>query len=507
MPGDPPGALRNRPWGAGIDRVFTGGMGFPPASRAQRLVLWIAILASFVSFLDSSVINVALPAISRELGGGLTTQQWVVDAYLITLGSLILLAGSLSDVLGRILILRVGLLGFGLTSLMCAFTPTAEVLIISRALQGIAGALLVPSSLALITSHFDGAGRARAIGQWTAGTTVAFIAGPLLGGMLVDSVGWRWVFGINVLPIAVTVGLLAVLHAPDVREEGVGIDYPGAVLCVLGLAGPVYALIEQGTHGWGSPVILLPFVLGVLCFAAFIWRQATAKQPLMPLRLFAVRNFAAGNMATTFIYAALSIGGFIIVLFLQQVAGYPATLAALALLPVSVLSICLSAWFGSLAGRYGPRRFMALGPALAGLGYLLMVSSETPVNYWNQLLPGIILFGVGLSATVAPLTAAILGSISEQQSGIGSAVNNAVARVAGLIGIAFVGLIAGKQLDLAGFHRLLIATAILLVIGGAVSASAIRNPPRNPAPRVQPPPRLTGGVMRMPDKPNGVQNP
>lgn len=482
-------------------------MSFPPATRAQRLVLWVAILASFVSFLDSSVINVALPAISRELGGGLTTQQWVVDAYLITLGSLILLAGSLSDVLGRILILRVGLLGFGLTSLMCAFAPTAGVLIISRALQGIAGALLVPSSLALITSHFDGTARAKAIGQWTAGTTVAFIAGPLLGGLLVDSVGWRWVFGINVLPIAVTVGLLAVLHAPDIREEGVRIDYPGAVLCVLGLAGPVYALIEQGAQGWGSPVILLPFILGVLCFAAFIWRQATARQPLMPLSLFAVRNFAAGNMATTFIYAALSIGGFIIVLFLQQVAGYPATLAALALLPVSVLSICLSSWFGSLAGRYGPRWFMALGPAGAGLGYLLMVSSQTPVNYWNQLLPGIILFGAGLSATVAPLTAAILGSISEQQSGIGSAVNNAVARVSGLIGIAFVGLIAGKQLDLAGFHRALIATAILLVIGGAVSASGIRNPPRNLAPRVPPPPRLSGGVMRTRDKPNGIQSP
>jgi EmrB/QacA subfamily drug resistance transporter len=467
---------------------------FPPASRAQRLVLWIAILASFVSFLDSSVINVALPAISRDLGGALTTQQWVVDAYLITLGSLILLAGSLSDVLGRILILRVGLLGFGVTSLMCAFAPTAEVLIISRASQGIAGALLVPSSLALITSHFDGTARAKAIGQWTAGTTVAFIAGPLVGGLLVDSVGWRWVFGINVLPIAVTVCLLAVLRASDVREAGVRIDYPGAVPCVLGLAGPVYALIEQGTYGWGSPIILLPFILGVLCFAAFIWRQATARQPLMPLRLFAVRNFAAGNIATTFIYAALSIGGFIIVLFLQQVAGYPATLAALALLPVSVLSICLASLFGSLAGRYGPRWFMAFGPAGAGLGYLLMVSAQTPVNYWSQLLPGVLLFGVGLSATVAPLTAAILGSISEQQSGIGSAVNNAVARVSGLIGIALVGLIAGRRLDLDGFHRALIATAILLVIGGAVSAFGIRNPPRNLAPQLTPQPRLSGRI-------------
>lgn len=456
--------------------MLTGSVNSPPITRAQRLVLWIAILSSFVSFLDSSVINVALPAIARELGGGLTTQQWVVDAYLITLGSLILLAGSLSDVLGRIVILRVGLAGFGVTSLICAFAPTAEVLILARALQGVAGALLVPSSLALITSKFNGAARAKAIGQWTAGTTVAFIAGPVLGGVLVDSLGWRWVFGINVLPIAVTMYLLGVLPFQDVREQGVRIDYPGAVLCVLGLGGPVYALIEQGNFGWGSPLILLPFILGVLCLAGFLWRQKAAKQPLMPLSLFAVRNFGVGNVATTFIYAALSIGGFIVVLFLQQVAGFPATLAALALLPVSALNITLSSWFGSLAGRFGPRWFMAFGPTLGGIGYLLMLSSKGPIDYWSQLLPGVVLFGVGLSATVAPLTAAILGAISEQQSGIGSAVNNAVSRVAGLVGIALVGLVVGGKLDLDGFHRVLIVTAVLLIIGGAVSAIGIQNP-------------------------------
>ncbi len=464
-----------------MHRVLTGSVNSQPVTRAQRLVLWIAILASFVSFLDSSVINVALPAIARELGGGLTTQQWVVDAYLITLGSLILLAGSLSDVLGRIVILRIGLAGFGVTSLICAFAPTAEVLIFARALQGVAGALLVPSSLALITSKFDGAARAKAIGQWTAGTTVAFIAGPVLGGVLVDSLGWRWVFGINVLPIAVTMYLLGVLPFGDVREEGVRIDYPGAVLCVLGLGGPVYALIEQGNFGWGSPLILLPFILGVLCLAGFLWRQKAAKQPLMPLSLFAVRNFGVGNVATTFIYAALSIGGFVVVLFLQQVAGFPATLAALALLPVSALNILLSSWFGSLAGRFGPRWFMALGPTLGGIGYLLMLASQRPIEYWSQLLPGVVLFGVGLSATVAPLTAAILGSISEQQSGIGSAVNNAVSRVAGLVGIALVGLVVGGKLDLDGFHRVLIVTAVLLIIGGLVSAVGIQNPARRSA--------------------------
>ena len=448
-------------------------------------MLWIAILASFVSFLDGSVINVALPAISRELGGGLTTQQWVVDAYLITLGSLILVAGSLSDLLGRVLVLRAGLIGFGATSVMCALAPTADWLVLARALQGVAGALLVPSSLALITSNFDEAPRAKAIGQWTAGTTVAFIAGPLLGGVLVDSVGWRWIFGINVLPIAVTLYLLAVLRAKDVRKKGVRIDYAGAVLCVLGLAGPVYALIEQGNYGWGSPLILMPLTLGILCLAGFIWRERTAHQPLLPLSLFSVRNFAVGNVATAFIYAALSIGGFFIVLFLQQVAGFPATMAALALLPVSIVNILLASWFGALAGRFGPRWFMALGPALAGGGYLLMLASEIPVDYWTQLMPGILLFAVGLSATVAPLTAAILGSVSEEQAGIGSAVNNAVSRVAGLIGIALVGLVVGGKLGLDGFHRMVGVTAVLLILGGIVSAVGIQNPPRRPALRAR----------------------
>jgi predicted MFS family arabinose efflux permease len=229
-----------------------------------------------------------------------------------------------------------------------------------------------------------------------------------------------------------------------------------------------------------------PFVLGILCFAGFIWRERTAEQPLLPLSLFAVRNFAVGNVATAFIYAALSTGGFIVVLFLQQVAGFPATLAALALLPVSIVSIFLSSWFGSLAGRFGPRWFMALGPALAGSGYLLMLGSELPVNYWSQLMPGILLFALGLSATVAPLTAAILGSVSERQAGIGSAVNNAVSRVAGLIGIALVGLVVGGHLDLEGFHRVVALTAVFLILGGMVSAVGIQNPGRPAAKNKQP---------------------
>jgi EmrB/QacA subfamily drug resistance transporter len=443
--------------------------------RTQKLVLAIAVLSSFVAFLDGSVINVALPAIVRELGGGLTVQQWVVDAYLITLGSLILLAGSLSDLLGRIVILRIGLIGFGAASLVCAIAPSPEVLIAARAAQGIAGALLVPSSLALIMSSFRDAAQARAIGQWTAWTSAAFLAGPILGGLFVDYLSWRWVFAINILPIAVTLGLLAALHQKDVRVPGVRIDYLGAALCVVGLGGPVFALIEHANFGWGSAVILIPLIVGVASFAGFIWRQRVAAHPLMPLGLFTVRNFWVGNVSTALVYGALSIGGFIVVLYLQQVAGFPATLAALALLPLTILNIALSTWFGGLSGRYGPRWFMAAGPILAGTGFLLMLGAGSAVNYWTQLFPGVLLFGIGLSVTVAPLTSAILGSISSDQSGIGSAINNAVSRVAGLITIALTGLIVGETMNADGFHRGLIATAALLIAGGVVSAIGITN--------------------------------
>ncbi|MHC5795926.1 MFS transporter [Lacisediminihabitans sp. FW035] len=445
--------------------------------KHQKLVLAIAVLASFVAFLDGSVINVALPAIMKDLGGGISTQQWVVDAYLITLGSLILVAGSLSDVYGRIVVLRTGLIGFGAASLLCALAPTAEILIISRGVQGIAGALLVPSSLAIILSNFRGPAQAKAIGQWTGFTSAAFILGPLLGGLFVDLASWRLVFAINVLPIAVTLYLLAVLKQKDERDRGVAIDYPGAVLGVLGLGLPVFALIEQGNYGWGSPVIYLTMGFGVLAFAAFLWRERVAKQPMVPLALFRVRNFAWGNLTTTFVYAAISLGGFLLVVFLQQVAGYPATFAGLATLPVTIISILLSSRVGSLAGRYGPRLFMTVGPIITAAGFFLYVFAGAHPNYWTQILPGVILFGFGLTITVAPLTSAILGAIDERQAGIGSAINNAVSRVAGLVAIAFVGLIVGPQLGVAGFQRGVVVTAILLVLGGVTSWIGIRNAP------------------------------
>lgn len=444
-------------------------------TREQRLVLVIAILASFVAFLDSSVINVALPAISEELGGGLRTQQWVVDAYLITLSSLILLAGSLSDVFGRIVVLRAGLVGFGVASVLIALAPTAELLIVLRGVQGIAAALLVPSSLALIISTFRGAAQAHAIGQWTAWTSASFLAGPILGGIFVDTLSWRLVFAINVIPIAVTLWLLVVLRQRDERANR-RVDVLGAVLGVLGLGGTVFALIEQGTFGWGSPVILLPFGLGILCLAAFIWWQSRSANPMLPLGIFAARNFAWGNISTALVYAALSLGGFIVTVYLQQVAGFPATLAALAFLPVSLANVFLSGLFGRLSGRYGPRLFMTLGPILAGIGHLLFLTMGRDVDYWTQVLPGILVFSLGLSMTVAPLTSAILGSIPPAQAGIGSAVNNAVARVAGLIATAMVGVILAGELATDNFHRVVIVTAALFIAGGIVSFVGIRTP-------------------------------
>ena len=443
-------------------------------TKQQRLVLWISILASFVAFLDGSVINVALPAITAEFSSGLSVQQWVVDAYLITLGSLILVAGSLSDLFGRKRILELGLIGFAITSILCAVAPTSEFLIVSRGLQGIAGALLVPSSLALIISTFKGQAQGKAIGSWTAWTGISFIIGPLVGGLLVDAGSWRLIFAINIIPILVTLWLMRKLEIPEKARSGTKLDVYGALLCAIGLGGTVYALIEQPNYGWSSPLIFIPLIIGLLSLAVFFWHERRTRHPMLPLGLFSVRNFAIGNLATLAIYAGLSLGTFIIAIFVQQVGGYSATEAGLALIPITLIMFFLSSRFGALAGKYGPRLFMALGPILGAIGFLAMLWVDSSVSYW-ALLPGIVIFGVGLSITVAPLTSAILGAIDDAQAGIGSAINNAVARIAGLLAIAAIGPIIGAQLDLDGFYRAVMVTAGLLLVGGIVSAIGIVN--------------------------------
>jgi len=454
----------------------------PPTPVMQRLVLIVAVLSAFVAFLDGTVITVALPAITRELGGGIVTQQWVMDAYLITLGSIILLAGSLSDVFGRKRVLFWGVVGFGVSSLICAVAPTAGVLIGARALQGVAGALLVPSSLALILSAFSGAAQARAIGSWTAWTSTAFLAGPLIGGLLVDLVSWRLVFAINVIPIAVTLFFLARLPHDRPAAAGSRVDLIGAALGIVGLGLPVFALIEQSRFGWTSSVIVVPAVIGVVSFVLFIVHERRTAQPMMPLSLFRVRNFSVGNVSTFLVYGALSLGTFLLAVFLQQVAGYSATLAGLSMLPTTLISIALSTQVGRLAGKYGSRFFMLVGPIVAGVGFFLLVRMSTSADYWSEVFPGIVVFGLGMTITVAPLTSAILGSIEPARAGIASAVNNAVSRVAGLISVAAAGLIVGANLDVDGFHRAAIVTGVLLITGGIVSGLGIVNPRRSEAP-------------------------
>ncbi|GAB3595658.1 MFS transporter [Microbacterium tumbae] len=446
----------------------------PAFSSLQRLVIAIAVLASFVTFLDGTVVTVALPAISAELGGGITTQQWAVDAYLITLSALILLAGSASDAYGRVRIMRIGLAAFGIASIAVAASVDPTMLIAARAAQGAAGALLVPSSLALITATMHADVQSRAIGVWTAFTTAAQLVGPLIGGLFVDYLTWRLVFLINVVPIAVTLVLLARLRLEE-RPSGIRVDWLGGALCALGLGGVVFALIEQPNLGWASPAIWIPGGAGVIMLLLFLLRQR-ADTAMMPLSLFRVRNFGWGNLTTLFVYAALSLNGFVLGVYLQQGAGLSATAAGLASLPITILMILLSSRAGTWAGRLGPRIFMTAGPLLMAAGALLLLLVGTDFDYWWQVLPAMLVLGVGLSLTVAPLTSAILGAIDEDRSGIASAVNNAVSRVAGLLVVAMLSTIVGGTLDLAGFHSAAWVTAALFAVGGAVSWIGIRRP-------------------------------
>lgn len=403
----------------------------------KRVALIASILGSGVVFLDATIVNVALPAIRSSLHGGLAEQQWVVEAYLLTLSSLLLVGGSLGDLLGRRRIFSIGLIGFGAFSLVCAVAPSSGVLIGARAAQGIAGAMLVPSTLALIMDTFPEDERAAAIGKWTAWTGIATVIGPLGGGFLIQVASWRWIFAVNVVPVLITLALLRRLPA-DRRSEG-RVDVVGALLCAFGLAGPVFALIEQPTYGWGDPRVAIPLIVGVCLLIAFVAWEHYTPQPMMPLHLFRVRNFSVGNLTTLTLYAGLGVAVFFVVVFIQQVGGYTPLEAGLALLPITLLMFTLSPRFGALADRLGPHRFMGFGPLVAGFGLLLLARTNADANYLTQILPGLVVFGLGLSATVAPLTATVLSSVEAGHAGLASGVNNAVARVAGLLAIAALG--------------------------------------------------------------------
>jgi EmrB/QacA subfamily drug resistance transporter len=410
----------------------------------QRRVLIASILGSGVVFLDGTVVNVALPAIRASLHGNLADQQWVVEAYLLTLSSLLLVGGSLGDLRGRRRIFMIGLVGFGTCSVLCALAPSSPTLVAARAVQGVAGALLVPSSLALIMDNFsDRAQRSAAIGSWTAWTGVAMVIGPLGGGWLVQTASWRWVFAINVIPVLVTLWLLT--EIPESPRVGCRIDVIGGALAVFGLAGPVFALIKQPAYGWQDPRVLIPLIAGCALIVALLFWEHRAPEPMLPLNLFRSRNFSAGNITTFSLYGGLSVATFFLVLYVQEVNGYTPLQAGLALLPITVIMFVLSRRFGALSSRIGARPLMGVGPIIAGAGLLLEGRAGADGSYWTTILPGLLVFSLGLSMTVAPLTATVLGAVRPGHAGVASAVNNAVARVAGLIAIAALGaVIAGS---------------------------------------------------------------
>jgi EmrB/QacA subfamily drug resistance transporter len=439
------------------------------------------ILGSVIVFVDATVVNVALPAIQEDLGGGLSLQQWVVDAYLLTLGSLLLVGGSLGDLFGARRLFLIGITSFGVASLLCAAAPDGTFLILARGLQGATGAILTPAGLAVIAATFSGEERGAAIGSWTAWTGIAFVIGPLAGGWLVEHASWRWVFLVNV-PFAVATGALVTYVVPRRNPSGerrAKVDVVGGLLCALGLAGPVFALIEAPRRGFGDPLILLTFFGGIAIFAVFVWWERRVPQPMLPLRLFARRNFTFANVETLTVYAGLSTLTFFLVLYLQQIVGYSALKSGFALLPITIVMFLLSPRVGRLSMRLGPRLFMGVGPLIAGLALLTLVRLGHHVDYWTELLPPLLVFSIGLAMIVAPLTATVLADAGESDAGIASGVNNAVARVAGLLGIAVVGaLVAGSEneLDLTGFRMSMLITALLVGAGGVVGLGGIRNP-------------------------------
>ncbi len=427
----------------------------PVSPSRKQLTLFATILGSSIAILDTSVVSVALPSIQRSLGGGLAGQQWVSNAYMLTLGSFILLGGSLGDIFGQRRVFALGVGGFGVTSLLCGVAPTIGLLVAFRALQGIAAALLTPSSLAVIVSTFPERERGPAIGTWTAWGTIAGAVGPLVAGAILGVASWRWIFVINLPLVAGCLWLIAkAVPATATTSAGRKIDVIGALLCVLGLAGSVFALIEQPRLGWSNPAVAGSLIGGVILFAAFLVYESRASDPMLRLDLFKSRNFAFGNVETLALYGGLSALFFFLVLYLQQVAGYSPLRSGLALLPESVVMFVLSSRFGALADRLGPRLFMGGGPLVAGAGMLMLLSFGVHVDYLTEVLPAILVFSLGLAITVAPLTAAILAGVTRDEAGIASAINNAVARVAGLIATVAIGAILAAQFSASLDHHL-----------------------------------------------------
>jgi EmrB/QacA subfamily drug resistance transporter len=409
-------------------------------------VLFSTILASSMAFIDASALNVALPALQTDLQASGVQLLWIVNAYLLMLAALILIGGSLGDKLGRKKVFMFGIGLFIIASLACGLAPNTEFLIGARIIQGIGGAMMIPGSLAIITACFEPEQRGGAIGTWSAATTIVTVAGPVLGGLLADAGLWRGVFLIN-LPLGITTLLALYFKVPESRNEEISgkIDYPGAILAALGLAGLTYGFISLHEFGFHDPRIYGTLGGGFVALVAYVIVQARSAHPMMPLHLFKSCTFSGTNLLTLFLYGALNVGTFFLSLNLIQAQGYSQSIAGMADMPFALLLSGLSPWAGKLADRYGPRPLLIVGPSLAGLGFLMMAFvglTHGSCDYWQTFFPGILVFGLGMAVTVAPLTTTVMGSVATHYAGTASGINNAVARTAGVLAIAIVGSVA-----------------------------------------------------------------
>jgi len=449
-----------------------------------RWVLLATVLGTGIAFLDSTVVNVALPTIGEDLGTGITGLQWIVNAYTLTLSGLLLLGGSLGDRGGRRRWFVIGVVWFALASLLCAVAMTAPMLIAARALQGVGAALLTPGSLAIIEAVYRQEDRAPAVGAWSGLGGVSVAIGPFLGGWLVDAVSWRLIFLIN-LPLAAVVVWASLRHVPETRDETASgkLDWAGATLAAVGLAGVIYALTDGPSRGWTDPVVLVTGLGGAAALAGFAVWEERIQHPMLPMDLFRSRQFSAANAVTFVVYAALGGALFLLPIQLQRVLGWSALASGTALVPITILMLLLSARAGRLAQRIGPRLPMTLGPIVAGTG-LLLLGRLGDGAYLTGVLPAMIVFGLGLSLTVAPLTATVLAAASASRAGIASAVNNDVARVAGLVAVAALPVAAGISgqgaLDPGtfadGFASAMTIAGLLCAGGGVLAFFTIQNP-------------------------------